>query len=286
MTEARSPIDAKTDVYGILGHPVRHSLSPLIHNALFQKLGIHAVYLAFDVAPERLELALEGARSLGIKGLNITVPHKEAALNFVDEVPEDADRNIGAINTVVNKNGVLYGYNTDGPGFLLALREELQVNPQGKSVVVLGAGGAARGVGFSLANAGAERVFIHNRTQDRAMGLAEYLEKHFSETEVHFLESFDLLKREKIDLVVNATAAGLHTGDASPMDLKLFSGQPAVYDLIYGSHETALLKQARQMGLRCADGRGMLAAQAALSFALWTGKTQGVRETMLEMLKK
>src|SRR3990167_46940 len=168
-------LDAETDLYGILGNPVRHSLSPLIHNAVFQELKINAVYLAFEIRRESLGLAFEAVRSLGIKGVNVTIPFKEAALGFVDEIPEDLDRCVGALNTVVNRDGRLFGYNTDVSGFLTAINEELQFNPEGKTALVLGAGGAARGVVFALAHAHAEKILINNRTETRAQGLQEYV---------------------------------------------------------------------------------------------------------------
>ena len=285
MPDSKVTINAQTQVYGIFGSPVRHSLSPLIHNSLFSELKINAVYEAFEVEKEKLGLAFEAVRALGIRGVNVTIPHKEAAMNFVDEVPEDVDRCVGALNTVVNRNGKLFGYNTDGKGFLTALREELSFNPEGKTVLVLGAGGAARGVAFSAAHAHAERIFIYNRTHDRAVGLGGYLEGHFPETEIEVLENLEALKKEKIDLVVNATSCGMHASDPSPIDLHLLSAKANVYDLIYAPAETPFLKLAKKCGLPCANGLGMLAAQAAVSFELWTGKREGVRERMLEVLK-
>lgn len=275
-----------TQVYGIFGHPVRHTLSPLIHNAQFKRLGIDAVYLAFDVRPDSLGLAFESLRALGIRGVNVTVPHKEAAVNFVDEIPEDVDRCIGAINTVVNRDGKLYGHNTDVPGFLIALREELSFNPEGKTAFVLGAGGAGRGVVTALARANASKIFVHNRTLPRAQGLAEYLARFFPETEIEAVSELVSLKKEKIDLVVNATSLGLKPQDTLPFDLQGMAKAPAVYDLVYGPSLTPFLESAKRLGLSFANGTGMLAAQGALAFELWTGQREGVREGMLETLKK
>lgn len=273
-----------TEIYGIFGDPVRHSLSPLIHNAAFKKQGINATYLPFEVKEGTLGLAFEGIRSLGIKGVNLTIPHKEAAMDFIDEVPEDVDRCVEAINTVVNRDGILYGYNTDVPGFLIALREELNFDAAGKKILVLGAGGSARSVAFGLAKTGAEIIWICNRTLERAEGLAETLNTHFPKTDLDAVGAPEELIGERIDLIVNATAAGMKVGDASPVDLNLFK-HTSVYDLIYAPAETELLRQARAKGCRAANGLGMLAAQASLSFELWTGKREGVRETMLEALK-
>ncbi len=285
MTDPRVTLNAETQLYGIFGNPVRHSLSPLIHNALFKKLGMNAVYLAFPIEKESLGLAFEAIRSLGIRGVNITIPFKEMAINLVDEIPEDADRCVGAINTVVNRNGRLYGFNTDVPGFLAALKNELQFNPAAKNILVLGAGGAARAAVFALAHAGAESVWIYNRTPGRAAGLQSYLSSFFSETEIESLESLDTVRRERIDLVVNATSCGMKTEDPIAFDLELLREKAFVYDLIYAPGQTRLLKMAESLGWPRANGLGMLAAQAAISFQHWTGQSKGVHETMLEVLK-
>ena len=273
------------DVYGIFGNPVAHSLSPHLHNTLFKALGINAVYAAFPVERHSLGMAFEGIRALGIHGVNLTIPFKEEALSFIDEIPEDLDRCVGAINTVVNRDGKLFGHNTDGRGFLTAVREELDFNPEGKEILVLGAGGAARGVGSALAIAHAEKLWFSNRTFSRAEGLAEYLTRYFPETEIKALDSPENLSTHNINLVVNATSCGMRAADPSPFDFRFLKGKTAVYDLIYSPVETVLLKDARRLGFPAANGLGMLAAQAALSFELWTGHHDGVREKMLETLK-
>lgn len=281
-----SEIDTQTQLYGIFGNPVGHSLSPLMHNAAFKKFNKNAVYLAFEIHPESLGLAFEAVRSLGIRGVNITVPFKEEALDYIDEIPEDLDRCIGALNTVVNRGGKLLGYNTDVQGFLLSLKEELKFNPDAKTIVVIGAGGAARAVCFALAYAHADRIWIMNRTLERAEGLKEYLQTHFPETEISTVHSAGDLKSERIDLVVNASSCGMQSADPAAFDLKNIGSKPGVYDLVYSPAETRLLSQAKSLGLRFTNGRGMLAAQGAMSFGLWTGEKDGVRETMLEELKK
>ncbi len=286
MEIPKMPIDAATQVYGIFGSPVRHSLSPLIHNSQFKRLQMNAVYLAFEVPPFSLRLAFEAIRSLGIRGVNLTIPHKEDALNFIDEIPEDVDRCVGALNTIVNRDGQLYGYNTDVPGFLVALKKDLAFNPEGKSALVLGAGGAARGVVSALARARAERIFVHNRTPRRAEGLRDTLGVFFPETELETAATLGALKGEKIDLVVNATSLGMKERDALPFDLKTLSKETRVYDLVYSTRHSPFLEEAKKLGFPYANGTGMLAAQAALSFELWTGQKEGVRESMLETLKQ
>lgn len=286
MNNLQLTINAQTQLYGILGNPVRHSLSPMIHNSLFEKLKINAVYLAFEIEKNSLGLAFEAMRGMGMRGANITIPFKEEAVNFIDEIPEDVDRRIGAINTVVNRDGGLFGYNTDMAGFLMALKEELGFNPEGKKILVLGAGGAARAVVFALARTHADQILIHNRSEGRAEGLSDYVSEYFHETEIDVIPSLDLADEMHPDLVVNATSSGMKEPDVAPMDLRALSRPVCVYDLIYSPIETEFLKQAKTLGWPRTNGLGMLAAQAALSFELWTGKKEGVREDMLEELKK
>ncbi|OIO36216.1 MAG: shikimate dehydrogenase [Candidatus Omnitrophica bacterium CG1_02_46_14] len=278
-------INAKTHLYGILGNPVEHSLSPLLHNTLFQKYKLNAVYMAFPVDKNSLGLAFEALRALGMRGANITIPFKEEATQYIDEIPDDVDRCVGAINTVVNREGKLYGYNTDGTGFLMALKEELNFNPEGKKIVVFGAGGAARGVVYALARARAESIRVHNRSRERAEGLCEYVSTHFPNLDIKVIENQEAVASEKPNLVVNATSLGMASSEL-PFDLRFLKQSASVYDLVYTPAETPFLKQARSLKLPCANGLGMLAAQAALSFELWTGKKEGVREAMVLALKK
>lgn len=276
-------IDSRTHLYGIFGNPVDHSLSPALHNPVFKKLGMDAVYLAFKVEPDSLGLAFEGMRALGIRGVNVTIPFKEDVVNYLDEIPEDLDRLTGAINTVVLKDGALLGYNTDGPGFLASLHGDLSFKPEGKDILIAGAGGSARGVLFALARAGAERIFIHNRTHERAHGLVEYASQYFPETDIEAVRSLDELGPKRLDLVVNTTSCGMKGNTEVPVDWGLLKKEPAAaYDLVYSPKETPWLKEAKKLGIPCANGLGMLVEQAALSFGLWTGKKDGVREAMRE----
>ena len=279
-------LDSQTQLYGVLGDPIEHSLSPLIHNAAFKHFEMNAAYLAFRVKPEMLGLAFEGIRAFGMKGVNLTIPLKQAAIEFIDEIPEDLDKVTGAINTVVNRGGQLYGYNTDGVGFLTSLKEDLSFDPEGKTILLLGAGGSACGVAFALARAHAECVYIHNRTQERAQGLADFAQPYFPETEIRAVSGLEEVYPQKIDLVVNTTSCGMKGNAGSPMDLKKLANKASVYDLVYSPTETLFLKTARSLGWPAANGLGMLAAQAALSFELWTGQKEGVLVTMREALKK
>jgi shikimate dehydrogenase len=277
-------IDSRTQLYGVLGHPIDHSLSPVIHNAAFRKLGINAVYTAMHVQPEALGLAFEGLRALEVRGANLTIPFKETAIEFIDEIPEDVDRAMGAINTIVNVKGQLHGYNTDGPGFLQSLHDDLRFNPEGKTILVLGAGGAARSVVFALARAHSERILILNRTRERAEGLAEVAKPFFPETSVEAVFSLDELRLQSIDLVVNTTSCGMKGDKEMAFDLSTLKRPGAVYDLVYSPLETPLLKSARALKWNATNGLGMLVNQAALAFALWTGKKDGVANAMREAL--
>ncbi len=278
-------VNAGTELYGIFGNPVSHSLSPAIHNSAFSALGINAAYLAFPVEQAYLGIAFEALRAIGMRGVNITIPHKEEALDFIDEIPEDIDRCTGAINTVLNREGTLIGYNTDGPGFLTALHEELSFNPEGKSVLVLGAGGAARGVVFSLARAHADKVWVLNRDTERAEGLVEHAAGFFPETEFEATKHLYEVQGQKIDLVVNATSCGMKGNHDVALDLRVLERKTSVYDLVYTPTETPFLKTAKTLNFPCANGLGMLVNQAALSFKIWTGKTDGVREAMRKALE-
>ncbi len=280
----KSQIDGKTQVYGILGNPVRHSLSPLMHNALFGQHNINACYLPFEIEKGSLKLTLEAIRVLKIKGVNITVPFKEEAAALVDEIPDALDRSIGAINTVTNQDGKLLGFNTDVTGFVTALKTDLNFSAQGKSVLVLGAGGSARSVVFASAREEASEIWIHNRHPERAEKLAEYTRGFFPMRSIQALT--DLKTMPKVDLVVNCTSCGLKAEDPCVFDLDILKGKPAIYDLIYSPRQTKLLESAGDRGFPRANGLGMLATQGALSFELWMGKKKGTRDTMQKALKK
>lgn len=283
--DKKQSINTSTKLYGLIGNPVSHSLSPLMHNSVFEELKLNSVYLAYAVDPACLGMAFEGLRALGAQGWNITIPFKESSLEFIDEVPEDIDRCVGAINTVVNSSGQLIGYNTDVPGFLYALHEDLKFNPEGKTAFVLGAGGAGRAVLFGLAYSHAEKIIIYDCDLSRSAGLKHMLEPHFPKTKIISLRDLKDIRSENPDLLVNATFCGMKASDPRVFDLETLFKPCAVYDLIYNPFETKLLQQARELKWSFVNGLGMLAAQGALSFEKWTGCKEGVRERMLETLK-
>lgn len=274
-------INARTQLVGVMGHPVGHSLSPAMHNAVIAKLGLNWRYVAFDVAPEHLPHALDGLLALGIRGCNFTVPHKTAVLRWLENHSHgivDADaKALGAVNTLVFGAGrtSVQGYNTDVEGYLGSLRVT-GFDPDGKHAVVVGAGGAARGVIYGLLKAGASRVDVLNRTVERAEALVEDLmalpgmqQRLFA----HPLSDDALVSlSQQADLLVNSTTVGmLPRVDASiwPTDVPV-PGHLLVSDLVYNPLETNLLRAAKQAGAVTVDGLGMLARQGALALDCWT----------------
>ena len=282
-------IDGKTRLFGILGHPVAASLSPAMHNAAFQELGINAAYVAFPVLPDDLARAARGLVAAGVAGFNLTVPHKLAILPLLNDITPEAE-SIGAVNTVRCEDGRMAGANTDGEGFLLSLQHDLGWCPQHKEVLLLGAGGAARGIAISLLGAGAAALHIANRTPERAEALAADCRALYPTDRVT-ASGLDGLGKSTPDLLVNATTIGMGgtgmgdtgMGDAggSPVDLEWVGVREAVADIVYYPAQTPLLAQAKALGLAHTNGIGMLLYQGALAFRLFTG-----REAPIEVMRK
>jgi shikimate dehydrogenase len=268
MTSNRS-LDSHTTLYGVFGDPVRHSRSPLMMNRAFQEMGINAAYAAFHVKPDRLGNAIAGIRALGFRGVNVTIPHKVEVMQHLDAIDEGA-RIIGAVNTIVNENGMLTGYNTDGIGYVRSLREETGIELEGMRVLLLGAGGAARGVAYALAKAGVKRIEIANRTLDRAIELASGIGE-FTDTEGIGLD--DLAERlGSVDLIVNTTSAGMHPNvEELPMNAEMIEPEHVVSDLIYNPRITRFLKEAETRGAKIHGGLGMFIYQGAYALEYWTG---------------
>lgn len=266
-------IRGTTRILGIFGDPVAHSRSPLMQNAALAQAGIDAVYVPFHVRPEHLEAAVASIRSLDLWGVNVTVPHKEAVLRYLDVV-DSAARLIGAVNTIVNSEGVLTGYNTDAPGLLRSLAEDLRFDPSGRRIMLLGAGGACRAAVVALAQAGAAWIGVANRSRQRA---ADLVVEFGAALEGVNLASFSLDPVElttalpQVDLLLNTSAVGLQGENFADFPWKDLSTDALVYDMIYG-RATPLLQSARARGHRTADGLGMLAAQGEEAFYLWTAK--------------
>lgn len=266
-------VTGKTRVLGIIGWPVGHSLSPVMHNAAIAALGIDYVYVPFPVEPDHLGQAVEGLRRLGVWGCNVTIPHKSAIIPFLDRVSREAGL-CGAVNTVCREGDLLVGHNTDGTGFLSSLGQDLGFDPAGASILVLGAGGAALGAVAALAGAGASRIVVANRTAERGAALAERFRPVFGEVafSLSSLRPEELADHlETADLLVNTTSVGMNGTGFEGIPLRRMRPGGRVYDMVYAPAETPLLAAARELGLACANGLGMLAAQGEAAFSLWTG---------------
>lgn len=297
-------INGSTDIYGLFGYPIKHTSSPAMHNIGFQKLGINAVYLPFEVKPEDLSQALAALPALGIKGVNLTIPHKEACLEFLDDLSPEA-RLIGAVNTVVAEGGKLTGYNTDALGFITSLREDLEFDPAGHSVFMLGAGGASQAVTMQLACSGVKNIFITDLDLQKSKKIANHIlecgrevdskspefEKKMSKCSIEAVELKSAEFKEKISkcqLVVNATPVGMKPDDPLPIDEDLLRPDLFVYDLVYNLKTTKLVTAAKKKGGKAVTGTGMLLYQGVRAFELWTGTTapvEDMRQALLESIK-
>lgn len=263
---------------GVLGHPVAHSLSPQMQNAALEKSGLEMRYARFEVAPDELRSALELLPRSDFIGVNLTVPHKITALALVPEVDESA-RLVGAVNTIKVEEERLRGFNTDGPGFSRAIREEFSVDLRDLRVLLLGAGGAARAIAFQCAKENCERLVIANRDLEKAKGLAAELHNFFTGPRVlgpvSRLQAIDWeeaalrFQIANADLVVNATPLGLNRGDPTPLPARLLEPHLMVYDTVYADGPTAFVTGAVEAGARAANGRSMLLHQGALAFEIW-----------------
>ncbi len=265
-------ISGRTKVFALIGDPVERSLSPAMHNAAFRDLGLDCVYVALRVTRGLLREAVEGAKALGISGLNVTTPHKIDIVRLLDELDESASR-VGAVNTVKNEDGRLIGFNTDGQGAIEALRERVG-ELGGRKVVLLGAGGAARAIAFSLAEAGVE-LTIANRTVSKARELAASVERKLG-PKVSYVElKKDVLKGvlENADILINATSVGMYPNvDQTPVEADIIHSGLIVNDIVYEPLMTRLLCEAKDVGAQTVNGLEMLVHQGAASFELWTGR--------------
>lgn len=277
-----------TKVLGVFGHPIAHSLSPVMHNAAIRALNIDYIYVPFHVLPENLARAVDGIRALGIAGINVTIPHKERVIECLDEV-SDYSKQICSVNTIVNLDGHLKGDTTDGPGFVRSA-EAAWGRIHGCKTVILGAGGSAKAVAFALARIGCE-IVIANRTHERAVRLAESLGKVYDTGTFRAVELDAHALREEIskaDLLVNTTSVGMHPdADSIPIAPDLLRSNLMVYDLVYNPGRTRLVVEAEKRGASAVGGLKMLVYQGALSFEMWTGMEAPVdvmEEAALQML--
>lgn len=281
-----SQIGGKTQVCAVIGHPIGHSLSPAIHNAGFQALGLDYVYVAHDVLPDAVAPAIAGMRALGYRGLSVTIPHKIAAMACVDEV-DDVARGIGCINTILNDGGRLYGRNSDGQGALNALRAA-GLDPVGARVLVLGSGGAARAVAMTLSiEAPPERMAVLGVVPDELERLVSDLrERRSSRVEgIALTPESSRTELGNADIVLQCTPVGMHPNvDQSPVDASALSPRLAVFDAVYNPKKTRLLRDAEAVGCTIVPGLEMFLGQALVQFELWTGQRapQDVMRKVLE----
>jgi shikimate dehydrogenase len=264
-------ISGKTRVCGVIGDPIEHSLSPTIHNAAFRHLGLDFVFLAFRVKAADLENAVRGMRGLGIHGLNVTMPHKSTVTAYLDTM-DPAVKFLGSANTILNRDGKLSGFNTDGVGALKALREN-GIALAEKTLLLLGAGGAAKAIAFSLAKEVGELVVL-NRATEKAQELAERLTRTLGKKVVGGALTPDAVadNLQDSDVLINATSVGMNpAANQSIVPLQLLRSDLTVMDIVYNPVETKLAKDAKAAGARVISGVEMLIHQGAASFEIWTG---------------
>jgi len=280
-------IGARTNILCVIGHPIAHSMSPVMHNAALNDLSLDYVYLAFDIPPNDLEKAILGFKKSNMKGINVTIPHKEAIIPYLDEL-DPLSKQIGAVNAVKNEGGVLLGRNTDALGAKQALLDG-GFKIEGKKALILGAGGAARAISFALSEK-MDEIFISNRTEERAIKLAKELHdktkikatgKDMSEKTLRSLAY-------SVDILINTTPIGMYPEiDISPISKDLLNENLFIFDIIYNPLQTRLLKDAKEIGSKTLNGLDMFVNQGALAFEWWTGKKPNVKlmkEIIIEQL--
>lgn len=273
---------SSSKTYGLIGWPLGHSLSPLMHNAAFKALGINAEYKLFPLIPQYFDDFLANLYNSGISGLNVTVPYKEKVLDLVELDKKSLYlRQVKAVNTMVFSEGVWWGFNTDIPGFSRHLKENF--NPGKKKTAILGAGGAGRAVAYVLAKEGAAQIAIFDIDQTKSAGIVEMINNLFPQSEICAVDNIEKLEIKDSDLLVNATPIGLKGFDPVIIKPELLHKDLFVYDLIYNPVETKLLALAKKAGARTSNGLGMLLYQGMLSFEIWTGK-KAPKEIMQKVL--
>lgn len=272
-------LSGHTHPFAVLGHPIGHTLSPVMHNASFRALGLDAIYLAFDVHPDRLLAVLPSLRDLGFRGVNLTVPLKEVAFRGLSDLAPSA-RRLGAVNTVeFLPDGTLRGHNTDGDGFLTALSEAFGQSVEGRRLFILGCGGAGRAVALTAASAGAARVVLADVESARVSRLAEELKGAAPDCHVELVaheQAAWAAACRAADLAVQCTPVGMKVGEPSLLPPDAFRAGQQVFDLVYMYPETGFMAAARAGGARTANGLGMLLHQGARAFTLWTGQAADV----------
>jgi shikimate dehydrogenase len=278
-------VSGSTKVLGVFGYPIQHSLSPQMQNAALRYMGLDYCYVPFAVIPDDLRSAVQAIRALGITGVNVTIPHKVAVVQYIDVLSYEA-KLIGAVNTIHNRQGLLYGHNTDGQGFIQSLMRDANVDPADKTIVILGAGGAARGIGIPLALKKPKQVVVAARNKERAVELARDMasvEGGCSCIAIGLDCSELKVIMESADILVDTTPVGMYPHSSEPpvVGESFMHEGMLVCDLVYNPMYTSLLQAAKRAGASILSGVGMLAYQGALSLELWTE-----REPPFELMKE
>ncbi|WP_308638804.1 shikimate dehydrogenase [Paenibacillus silvisoli] len=279
-------VDSHTVLFSVIGDPIRHSKSPIMMNRAFRETGINGIYTAFHITADKLGDFVAGVRAMGIRGVNVTIPHKLDIMPLLDEIDESAQV-IGAVNTIVNTDGRLTGYNTDGIGYVRSLKEEVQQDLSGANVLIIGAGGATRGILYALAREGVASITIFNRTVARAEELADAFKGH--------VPAIRAIGQDELrdacgsnDIIINTTSLGMYPNvDGTPVDSAWLKPGAVASDLIYNPLTTKFLAEAKERGCRIHGGLGMFIYQGAYAFEYWTGRPAPVaamRETVLDAL--
>ncbi len=280
-------IDARTKLVGLLGYPLGHSLSPIMQNTAFKRMGLNFLYIPLETEGKDLSYVIDGIKRMNFSGFNITIPYKIRMMEYMDEL-DDLARAIGAINTVVISKGRMKGYNTDGYGFVRSFEEGTGLSVRGRRIFLIGSGGAARAIAITLAARGVGRIYICNRTEKRAIELSLSINQHISQCSLGIPMDRNEIKKvlKDVDVVINTTSVGMYPQNQdTPLDIGLVPADATVCDIIYNPPETMLLKGAIEKGCRTLNGLAMLVYQGAEAFKLWTGVEAPVKD-MFMVLKK
>ena len=263
-------ITPRTKLVGLIGHPVEHSFSPKLHNSLYREYGMDYLYIAFDIAPGKVADAIAAFKTLSFVGFNVTIPHKQNIIPYLDIIDNEA-RAIGSVNTVKIQNGKLFGYNTDGMGFVDSLKRR-GIELKDKRVLVLGAGGAARAICGYLLKEKIDELYVINRTREKAVELVKQLGEFSPNAHLRYIEQEDAIYNLQPDLIINTTSLGMWPNvQNTPLENYVFSPQITVIDIIYNPIETLFLKRAREAGCVTVNGLDMLVGQALKAIEIWTG---------------
>jgi shikimate dehydrogenase len=280
-------INIKTKLVGLLGYPLGQSLSSLMQNKAFEIYNLNKIYIPIEVISENLETVVNGIRRMNFDGFNITKPHKIEIIKYLDEIDDNA-KCIGAVNTVTIKDGILKGYNTDGTGFLKSFIENTGEKIDGKNIIILGSGGAARAISMTLALNNANKIFICNRTYEKAVNLSAEINKHAKNCSIAIPMVYEEIEKviKMSDVLINSTSIGMYPNiDISPLEKELLKKNLIVCDIVYNPRKTKLIRDAEEVGCKTVIGLFMLLYQGVEAFELWTDLKAPV-DTMLQVIEE